>query len=158
MHNTHIDITLEKRQQIIAILNARLADVVDLGIQAKLAHWNVRGMHFIGLHELFDKVAETANENADDIAERIGQLGGVVVGNVHEVSKNTSLGVFPSDISKDVDIVKAMTQGLADFANNVRKDIDKTADLGDQGTSDLLTDVVRDTDKNLWFVEAHLQG
>lgn len=157
MHNTHIDIALDKRQQIIAILNARLADVVDLGIQAKLAHWNVRGMHFIGLHELFDKVAATANENADDIAERIGQLGGVVVGNVHEVSKNTSLGAFGSNLSDAKDIIGALTQGLATFANNVRKDIDKTADLSDQGTSDLLTSVVRDTDKNLWFVEAHLQ-
>ena len=157
MHNTHIDIALDKRQQIIAILNARLADVVDLGIQAKLAHWNVRGMHFIGLHELFDKVAETANENADEIAERIGQLGGVVVGNVQEVAKNTSLGVFSSDLSKDKDIVGAMTQALATVANNARKAIDQTADLGDQGTSDLLTDVVRDTDKHLWFVEAHLQ-
>lgn len=157
MHNTHISISLEKRQQIIAILNARLADAVDLGIQAKLAHWNVRGLHFIALHELFDKVVDTVAESADELAERIGQLGGIVVGNVHEVAKNTSLGAFPSNISKDKDIVAALTQGLAGFANAIRKDIDTTDALGDAVTADLLTGVARDIDKYLWFVEAHLQ-
>ena len=157
MHNTHIDLPLDARQKVIDILNQRLVDAIDLGIQAKMAHWNVRGKHFIGLHELFDKVAETAEENADDLAERIGQLGGVVRGTVQEVVKTTSLGVFDSGISKDVDIIGMLTQALATLANKARKDIDTTSDLGDQATSDLLTDVVRDTDKNLWFVEAHLQ-
>lgn len=157
MHTTHIDISLEKRQQLIDILNARLADAVDLGIQAKLAHWNVRGMHFIALHELFDKVAGKAGDHADELAERIGQLGGVVKNNLQGVAKNTSLGAFSCEISKDKDILGALIQALAGFANNVRKDIDTTADLGDAVTADLLTGVARESDLNLWFVEAHLQ-
>lgn len=158
MHATHIDISLDKRQQVIAILNARLADIVDLGIQAKMAHWNVRGMHFIALHELFDKVAGATHDHADEIAERIAQLGGVVIGNVQEVAKNTGLGVFPSDISKDKEVLAALIQGLSTAAKSIRADVDKTADLGDQATSDILTEILRALDKDLWFVEAHLQG
>src|SRR5437667_2201508 len=41
-----------------SLMNQRLADAVDLQMQMKQAHWNVKGPHFIGLHELFDKVNE----------------------------------------------------------------------------------------------------
>lgn len=157
MHTTHVDLSLDIRQQVIAILNKRLADAVDLSIQVKLAHWNVRGKHFIALHELFDKVVDSVKNSSDEIAERISQLGGVVTGNIQDVVKNTSLGAFPSDISKGEDIVGALVQGISTFANNCRKDIDNTDKLGDAVTADLLTAITRETDKYLWFVEAHQQ-
>lgn len=157
MHKTHIDLSLKTRQAVIKILNARLADAVDLGIQAKMAHWNVRGPNFIALHELFDKVAAQANDHADAIAERIAALGGVVRGNLQETVKATSLGAFGSDLSKEKDVLKALAQGMATFANLVRKEIDAADELGDMVTSDMLTEVAGETDKYLWFVEAHLQ-
>jgi len=67
------------RLAMIDLLNQQLADVLDLGLQAKQAHWNVKGPHFIGLHELFDKVAEELEEFTDDIAERAVELGGVAL-------------------------------------------------------------------------------
>ncbi len=59
-------------------MNGRLAAAVDLQMQMKQTHWNVKGPGFIGLHELFDKVAEAVEGYVDQIAERIVQLGGVV--------------------------------------------------------------------------------
>ena len=70
MHRTKIDIPEKKRAELIELLNARLADVLDLTMQAKQAHWNVRGPDFFQLHELFDKIAEDAEGHADLIAER----------------------------------------------------------------------------------------
>ena len=55
---------------MVELLNQHLADGLDLGLQAKQAHWNVKGPHFIALHELFDKVAEALEEFADEIAAR----------------------------------------------------------------------------------------
>ena len=71
MHKTKIDISSEKRQKIIELLNARLADASDLKSQAKQAHWNVKGMNFIALHELFDQTATEVEAHIDLIAERI---------------------------------------------------------------------------------------
>ncbi|MCI0534215.1 MAG: hypothetical protein L0Z50_03200 [Verrucomicrobiales bacterium] len=65
------------RSAMIDLLNQQLADLLDLGMQAKQAHWNLKGPHFIGLHELFDKVAEELEEFADDMAERAVELGGM---------------------------------------------------------------------------------
>ena len=60
LHETKNDLREKTRRAMIDLLNQELADVLDLGLQAKQAHWNVKGPHFIGLHELFDKVAEGA--------------------------------------------------------------------------------------------------
>ena len=54
MFDTRNDLPAGKRSKVITLLNARLADAIDLGAQTKHAHWNVKGPSFIALHKLFD--------------------------------------------------------------------------------------------------------
>src|SRR5260370_25228868 len=82
MYETENDIPKERRSELNALMNQRLADAVDLQMQMKQAHWNVKGPHFIGLHELFDKIDEAVESYVDLIAERIVQLGGIAQGTV----------------------------------------------------------------------------
>ena len=158
LHNTKIDIAKETREQIIAILNQRLADASDLKSQAKQAHWNVKGMNFIALHELFDQVSTEVETHIDDIAERITTLGGVALGTIRVVAQNSSLSEYPLEITDGAAHVDALSNALADFGKKVRTDIDATDELGDKDTADLLTGISRAIDKLLWFVEAHLQA
>ena len=74
MYETENDISQNRRVEISALLNQRLADAVDLQTQMKQAHWNVKGPHFIGLHELFDKIDEAVEAYVDLIAERFQWL------------------------------------------------------------------------------------
>ena len=71
MHPTRNDLSTRTRTKVVEVLNARLADAIDLQFQAKQAHWNVKGPHFIALHELFDKIAGDLGGHIDDMAERI---------------------------------------------------------------------------------------
>jgi starvation-inducible DNA-binding protein len=158
LHNTKIDIEKGKREQIIGILNQRLADASDLKSQAKQAHWNVKGMNFIALHELFDQVASDLDPHVDDIAERITTLGGVALGTIRVAAQNSSLSEYPLEISDGAAHVDALSNALADFGKKVRADIDAADELGDANTADLLTGISRSVDKMLWFVEAHLQA
>lgn len=158
MHRTKIDLPEKTRVELVSLLNERLSDVLDLKLQAKQAHWNVRGPHFFTLHELFDKVAEDADEHADLIAERIGQLGGVAEGTSQVVVKKSTLPPYPLQIAAGRDHVEALSTALAAFARTVREGIDAADKAGDKGTADLFTEVSRETDKNLWFVEGHLQA
>src|SRR5258706_457630 len=80
MYETENDIPEQRRSELNALMNQRLADAVDLQMQMKQAHWNVKGPHFIGLHELFDKIDEAVEAYVDLIAERIVQLGGIAEG------------------------------------------------------------------------------
>jgi len=70
MHPTKNDLPEKSRTAACELLNARLADAIDLGRQIKHAHWNVKGPQFIALHELFDQIYDLADGWADDLAER----------------------------------------------------------------------------------------
>jgi starvation-inducible DNA-binding protein len=118
----------------------------------------VKGPNFIALHELFDKIAESIEDQIDTIAERVTALGGTAHGTLAAVARGTSLKPYPEDISNGAAHVEALATVLADFGKKVRAAIDEAAKFGDAGTSDLFTGISRETDKNLWFLEAHAYG
>lgn len=157
LFKTKNPISDENRQQIIELLNARLADNIDLHYQAKQAHWNVKGDDFFQLHELFDKIAEATEEYIDMIAERITALGGTANGTVRDAAKNSSLKEYPHDIYDGDSHVEAVSNALATFSTQLRQNVDDTDELNDPGTNDMLIDIMRGVDKFLWFVEAHNQ-
>ena len=103
LHNTKIDLGKENREKVIKILNQRLADASDLKSQAKQAHWNVKGMHFIALHELFDQVATEVETHIDDIAERVTTLGGTAMGTIRVAAQSSSLAEYPLEITDGAD-------------------------------------------------------
>lgn len=158
MHSTRNDLSQDKREKVIDILNANLASCLDLKLQAKQAHWNVKGPDFISLHELFDKVADEADEYSDILAERGVALGGVAFGTASVIASKTKLPAYPLDIKDGRDHVNALATSLAAFGKLARAAIDSTSQLGDADTADVFTEVSRGTDKLLWFVEAHLQA
>ena len=86
LYETENDIPQDARRELSALLNRRLADAIDLQLQMKQAHWNVKGPNFIGLHELFDKINEAVAGYVDLIAERSVQLGGIAEGTAHIVA------------------------------------------------------------------------
>jgi starvation-inducible DNA-binding protein len=158
MHKTKIDISSENREKLVEMLNARLADASDLKSQAKQAHWNVKGMNFFQLHELFDEIATAVEAHIDLIAERITTLGGTAYGTIRTAAQRSSLSEYPLEIVDGPSHVDALSTALADFGRLVRRDIDEATNLGDADTADLFTEISRETDKNLWFVEAHIQA
>ena len=147
----------KSRHQVIGILQQQLADATDLMIQAKQAHWNVKGPSFIALHELFDKISEDAEEYVDLIAERIVQYGGVAEGTVRVAAKRSRLPEYPLTIAQGKEHVQALSQALANFGESVRNAIDQADELHDKDTADIFTEISRGVDKYLWFVEAHNQ-
>jgi starvation-inducible DNA-binding protein len=155
---TKNDLSEGVRTKVVELLNARLADCVDLETQAKQAHWNVKGPHFIGLHELFDKVYSAVGEYVDQIAERAVQLGGVANGTARTAAKQSTLSEYPASAVDGRSHVDALSTALASFGKMARKAIDEANDLGDLDTADLFTEISRGIDKWLWFVEAHLQA
>jgi starvation-inducible DNA-binding protein len=158
MHKTKIDIGGSTREKLVEILNARLADAIDLKFQAKQAHWNVKGMNFMALHGLFDQIATESDTHIDDIAERITTLGGTALGTVRIAASKSTLSEYPHEITDGDSHVEALSNALADFGKKVRTNIDQTDELGDVDTADLLTGISRAIDKSLWFVEAHQQA
>lgn len=157
MHRTLNDLPEAARTQSIALLNEMLADALDLRLQIKQAHWNVKGPSFIGLHELFDHVDHEVSEFTDEIAERVAQLGGVALGTLGVIAARSRLPEYPLEISDGRHHVRALSRTLAEFGRHARAAIDTATGFKDEGTADLFIEVSRTNDKLLWKVEAHDQ-
>src|SRR5213078_1154894 len=120
MYETENDISQNRRVEISALLNQRLAGAVDLQMQMKQAHWNVKGPHFIGLHELFDQIDEAVESYADLIAERIVQLGGVAEGTARVAAARSRLDEYPLAIADGAAHVEAVARSLSTFGRAAR--------------------------------------
>ncbi len=121
MYDTRNDLPASVRNPVVNLLNSRLADAIDLGTQAKQAHWNVKGPNFIALHELFDQVAEHIEDHVDTLAERITALGGTANGTIAAVSRASTLPAYPDDITDGIEHADALSSAVADFGAKVRE-------------------------------------
>ena len=157
LHKTNNDTKSNAKAVSMELLQARLADGIDLALVIKQAHWNLKGPQFIGIHLMLDKFREEVSEWNDMVAERIVQLGGTARGTLQDVASKTALKPYPNDVYTIADHVAALIERFAAVANAVRQNIDDTDDAGDAGTADLFTEVSRGLDKQLWFLEAHTQ-
>ena len=158
MFDTHIDVEKDVREQLIKLCNQQLADNTTLYAQVKQAHWNVKGIHFFQLHELFDHVAEVVQPYSDMIAERATILGGYAQGTVRMAADATTLPDYPTDATAGHEHLEAVIERVAQYAKSTRDAIDKSDELGDPTTADMFTEVSRGVDKQLYFLESHLQA
>lgn len=156
MSATRNDLPDNTRKAMIALLNARLVDAIDLRLGLKQAHWNVKGPNFIALHELFDQIQGRVGVFVDDIAERAVALGGYAKGATQAVALGTQLKAYPTELLEIGEHAAAVADRLASFGKLARNAIGAADEAGDMGTADLFTGVSRQVDKDLWLVEAHL--
>lgn len=156
LNPTHNDLPAKTRTAMTELLNARLAEAIDLSLQLKQAHWNVRGATFQQLHALFDQLHAETGPYIDDLAERCVQLGGTARGTLQAVAQRSALASYPLTARTPVAHLKAIQESLAAFGKAVRAGIDAADQAGDKDTADLFTGISRGADKALWFVEAHL--
>ena len=157
MYETENDVSEPRRSELNALMNQRLADAVDLQMQLKQAHWNVKGPHFIGLHELFDQIDEAVESYVDLIAERIQLLGGVSIAMAHDVAELTKIPRPPKGREEVPVQISRLLEAHELVLAECRMAADRANDTGDQGTNDLLiSDVVRTNELQAWFVAEHV--
>ncbi len=157
MKTPSIALKANARSTVIELLNARLADSIDLALATKQAHWNLKGPNFIAVHEMLDPMRAAIDTHVDVMAERIAQLDGTPLGTAQTVAAATALDAYPTDIKKVPDHLSALATRFAQLANQVREDIDAADEAGDADTADILTAFSRELDKDLWFIKSHLE-
>lgn len=155
---THNSLKSNAKKVSIDVLGALLADGIDLALLTKQAHWNIKGPHFIAIHEMLDGFRTEIDGHVDTMAERIVQLGAVANGTLQGAAAGSRLPAYPADITAETEHLKALTDRYAKAATSVRDGIEQTDEAGDADTADLLTGYSRSLDKALWFLEAHLQN
>jgi len=152
-----IGLSYDARMYSCQRLNQTLADTQILHALYKKHHWLMRGATFYQLHLLLDKHADEQLELVDQIAERIQTLGGVAVGDPRHVAEITRIPRAPDGVEE----VPAMLSRLLEAHEMILADAHdaaaRTADMGDDGSNDLLvSDVIRTGEMEAWFLAEHL--
>ncbi len=157
MFKTRNDLPEKARTEMVKLLNQQLADTFDLYSQIKQSHWNIKGIDFIQLHLLFDQLAENVLPYADMIAERATALGGKALGTVRLAAQNSALPEMPETVADEKEYVVLLADRMAAYAKSSRAAIDAGDKVDDKSTADLFTEISRSVDKDLYFLESHLQ-
>jgi starvation-inducible DNA-binding protein len=157
MNITSNKLSESARVELIELCNARLADAVDLQLQCKHAHWNVKGPNFIALHELFAQVNDDVEDYIDLIAERAVQLGGIANSTERIVPTWSHLTENDAPVTSGDHHVQTIASALAAFSELTRQAIEKSNGLSDFVSADIFTEITRGVDKWRWIVDAHLQ-
>jgi starvation-inducible DNA-binding protein len=154
MYQSPSNLTPEARSSIAAALNARLSDGLDLHLQTKVAHWNVKGPLFPSLHPLFEQFAVSLAGLNDAVAERAVTLGGTAAGTARQVAAASILPDLPTGVVRGLDLVSLLADRIDAYLGGLREARDLADRLGDGDTVDLLTQIVTEFEKNAWFLRA----
>ncbi len=146
------------RAAVVATLNERLADGLDLHGQIKVAHWNVKGPHFAALHPLFETFATELAAFNDEIAERAVTLGGVARGTARHVAVSSKLPEYPQETTRGLEHVRLLADRFALYLTGLRSSVSVADEHRDVDTSGMLTPMITTFEKHTWFLLASLES
>lgn len=157
-----VSIGPEAREALVQELQELSLSLRGQQLATKVAHWNVKGQNFLEIHELLDQVASHLEEGVDLLAERAVQLGGSARGTAAEVAEvwEAPGSGSPSESAGERSSsswIGWVADGLRKVTARLYAGIELAAKSGDPVTADLLTQLARQADKDLWFLAAHLE-
>jgi len=145
------------RAKVVQLLNDIVAVLIDLRLQVKQAHWNVRGSNLIAIHEMFDTFAGQLDEITDELAERAVAFGGCAVGTLPGIGNVTSLPALDPQTTGSFDLIELLAERYAAVSTILGIGINHAQVVNDEVTADLLIKAAHSVDKNLWLLESHLE-
>ena len=157
MKNIQVEIAPDAKAEIIEALQQSLAETAVATLKAQTFHWNVTGMSFGALHELFEKVYRDHFDAQDELAEQVKALDGHADGRYSEFLKRSAITESDAKIS-----AKAMVEALKSDQETLSATLRALAELseqhGDVVTNDMAIERAHVHDKFAWILRAHLQG
>ena len=140
--------------QSTASLQTVLVNLIDLGLVAKQAHWNVCGPNFLSVHTHLDELTDQLIAWQDEVAERITALGGYPDGRAATVASTSSIAPAETGSQGDTAVVRDFAHRLAALSTKISAMFGDVED--DLPTQDILIGIVSGLDKEAWFFRAQL--
>jgi starvation-inducible DNA-binding protein len=155
---THLPpIAAPEREEAGRELQATLVELVDLSLVGKQLHWSLAGRMFMPLHLQLDELVDSWRELSDTVAERAVAIGFWPDGQAATVAATRERGAVERGQVDDKDVVREVTRRVAEVCENARVRMDRLGDL-DLASQDVLIEVVRELEKQLWMMRAQLPG
>lgn len=143
----------DKRDKTVKPLQQCLTTLIDLALQLKQAHWNLRGDRFLSFHVQLDTIIDAVRSGSDEVAERIAALAVPADGRAQTVSSDSRLDDFPEGFQSVEDAVTMVADRLATTSECLRESIEKVGEV-DPISEDLLIGICGGIEKHLWMVQS----
>lgn len=157
MSETALNLTPNAREAIVDALNQSVAETVVTTMLAQNFHWNVRGMAFGPLHDLFQKIYEDHFEGQDDLAERIRALDAHAEGVLSAMLQRSKVEEADGH-QTDREMIALLLKAQEQVASTLTGLEAIAAENADSITEDLAIERGRIHEKFAWMLRAHLQG
>jgi starvation-inducible DNA-binding protein len=152
-----IGIAEKNIKQVNELLSVALANETVLYVKTRKFHWNVSGESFMELHRLFEEHYKLIEKTIDEVAERIGKLGGKTIGTLAEFLKHTTLKEHPGKNPGTKDMIRELLKDHEAIIRELRKDVDNCSEkLKDAGTADFLTGIMESHETIAWVLRRYL--
>lgn len=154
----NIGIAEKNLKQLNTLLSTVLSNEMILYVKTRKFHWNVAGESFMELHKLFENQYKELEETIDEVAERIGKLGGNAIGTMKEFTQLATIKEHPGKYSEQKELLKELLEDHQYMAVILRKDVDDCSDnYKDAGTADFLTHVMKQHETMAWVLRRYLK-
>jgi starvation-inducible DNA-binding protein len=154
----NIGLSIKNLKSVTGLLSSVLSDAVVLYTKTRKFHWNVSGDSFMELHELFEKQYKILERSIDELAERINKLGAKTPGTMQEFLQMTSLRESPGKYPSRQEMIRELLKDHEAVIVQLRKLIEDCDEkYGDIGTSDFLTDLIKEHETIAWTLRRYLQ-
>lgn len=143
----------EPKAVVVDSLQQSLVDLIALELQAKQAHWNIRGTSFRALHLALDEVVDQARTLLDEVAERIAQIGGTPDGRPETVAATTILDPIDGGILETEKAYVLMAEKVQKVSDQIKEAIDPVDEVC-HVSGDLLISTAAALDMQAWLLRS----
>ncbi|MCB9207029.1 MAG: DNA starvation/stationary phase protection protein [Ignavibacteriales bacterium] len=145
-----------KNDKLIEKLNKNLADLQVLYVKLHNYHWNIKGQHFFGIHNVTEEYYNYFAEQYDEVAERILQIGGKPLTTMKSYLENSSIKEEDKKEFSASDVLNGVKSDFY-YLKNEYTEISKLAEeLRDLTTQGIADDNIAWLEKAIWMLDATL--
>jgi starvation-inducible DNA-binding protein len=140
--------------QEVQAVNPLIGDAFALYVKTKNFHWHLAGSHFRDYHLLFDEQAEQIFASIDTMAERVRKIGGTTLRGIGHISQLQTIADDNDEFVPAGEMVQRLMNDNAHIAKNIREAIAVCDRSRDAATSNLLQEILDETERRTWFLSA----
>jgi starvation-inducible DNA-binding protein len=155
---TPTDLAPQAVQAVTAAINPLIADAFALYVKSKNFHWHLAGSYFRDYHLLFDEHADQLLAAIDPLAERVRRIGGTTIRSISHISNTQTIDDDNSDFVSPEQMVQRLIDDNRHIAEAMRAAMELCDEKRDHPTSNLLQELLDETEKRIWFLYEVSQG
>ena len=155
-HTNQLGLDTDKSKQLADKLNLLLANLQVFYLNVRGFHWNITGKRFFELHAKFEELYTDLLEKVDEVAERVLTIGYTPT---HAFSDYLQISTIKeaTNITGGKEAVEKIVQGFQSLLEVERDLLHLSSEAEDEGTSALLSDYIRQHEKQIWMYSASLK-